>query len=48
MTTFPAAALLGTLEPIYLLLAPLMAGALFGVTRAFWGFALRSYTSASS
>lgn len=48
MTTFPAAALLGTLDPIYLLLAPLMAAALFLATRAFWRHALRSYTSASS
>jgi ABC-2 type transport system permease protein len=48
MTTFPAAALLGTLEPIYLLLAPLMAGLLLLTTRAFWRYALRSYTSASS
>jgi ABC-2 type transport system permease protein len=48
MTTFPAAALLGTLEPLYLALAPAMAAALLLVTRAFWRHALRSYTSASS
>lgn len=48
MTTFPAAALIGTLEPIYLLVAPAMAGALLLATRAFWRHALRSYTSASS
>jgi ABC-2 type transport system permease protein len=48
MTTFPAAALLGTLEPLYLLLAPLMAALLLLATRAFWRHALRSYTSASS
>jgi ABC-2 type transport system permease protein len=48
LTTFPAAALLGILEPIYLLLAPAMAGLLLIATRSFWRFALRSYTSASS
>ncbi len=48
MTTFPAAALLGTLEPLYMALAPAMAGALLLASRAFWRFALRSYTSASS
>ncbi|MCG8350950.1 MAG: ABC-2 family transporter protein [Chloroflexales bacterium] len=48
MTTFPAAALLGLLEPIYLVLAPLMAGVLFLASRIFWRIALRSYTSASS
>ncbi|HMQ32213.1 MAG TPA: ABC-2 family transporter protein [Chloroflexaceae bacterium] len=48
MTTFPAAALLGTLEPLYLGLAPLMAAALLLASRGFWRFALRSYTSASS
>lgn len=48
LTTFPAAALLGTLEPIYLALAPLMAGLLLLASRAYWRFALRSYTSASS
>jgi ABC-2 type transport system permease protein len=48
MTTFPAAALLGTLEPLYLLVAPLMAALLLLATRAFWRHALRSYTSASS
>ncbi len=48
MTTFPAAALLGTLDPLYVLLAPVMAAALLLATRAFWRYALRSYTSASS
>lgn len=48
MTTFPAAALLGKLEPLYLVLAPVMAAALLLASRAFWRFALRSYTSASS
>jgi ABC-2 type transport system permease protein len=48
MTTFPAAALLGTLQPVYLALAPIIALALILASRAFWRFALRSYTSASS
>jgi ABC-2 type transport system permease protein len=48
MTTFPAAALIGKLEPIYLAIAPLMAAALLFASRSFWRFALRSYTSASS
>jgi ABC-2 type transport system permease protein len=48
LTTFPAAALLGTLEPLYLALAPLMAALLLLASRAYWRFALRSYTSASS
>ena len=48
MTTFPAAALLGIIEPIYLALAPVMAAALLFASVAFWRFALRSYTSASS
>jgi ABC-2 type transport system permease protein len=48
MTTFPAAALIGNLEPIYLAIAPVMAAALLFASRSFWRFALRSYTSASS
>lgn len=48
LTTFPAAALLGILDPRYLLIAPLMAGGLLLACRAFWRVALRSYTSASS
>jgi ABC-2 type transport system permease protein len=48
MTTFPAAALLGTLEPVYLILAPAMAALLLLATRLFWRHALRSYSSASS
>jgi ABC-2 type transport system permease protein len=48
MTTFPAAALLGTLEGVYFAIAPLMAAGLFLAARAFWRYALRSYTSASS
>lgn len=48
LTTFPSAALLGILEPIYLLLAPIIAAILLFSSRAFWRFALRSYTSASS
>jgi len=48
LTTFPAAALLGTLDLRYLALAPLMAAALLLASRAYWRLALRSYTSASS
>lgn len=48
LTTFPAAALLGTLDPLYLALAPVMAGLMLLASRAFWRLALRSYTSASS
>jgi ABC-2 type transport system permease protein len=48
LTTFPAAALLGILDPIYLAVAPVMALALIVASRVFWRFALRSYTSASS
>ncbi len=48
MTTFPAAALLGTLEAIYFGVAPVMALLLLLAARTFWRHALRSYTSASS
>jgi len=48
LTTFPAAALIGLLDPLYLLLAPMMAGLLLLAARAFWRVGLRSYTSASS
>ncbi|NJN16410.1 MAG: hypothetical protein HC822_09120 [Oscillochloris sp.] len=48
LTTFPAAALLGIIEPLYLMLAPLIAAILFFASRIYWRFALRSYTSASS
>lgn len=48
LTTFPAAALIGLLEPMYLALAPVIAGVLLLAARAFWRVGLRSYTSASS
>lgn len=48
LTTFPAAALLGLLEPHYLAIAPAFAAALFVACRLFWKVALRSYSSASS
>ncbi len=48
LTTFPAAALIGLLDPLYLLLAPIIAGMLLLAARAFWRVGLRSYTSASS
>ncbi len=48
LTTFPAAALIGMLDPLYLALAPVIAGVLLLASRAFWRVGLRSYTSASS
>lgn len=48
LTTVPAQAMLGRSEPIWLLGSALLAAALFQASRAFWRFALRFYTSASS
>jgi len=48
LTTFPAAALIGLLEPLYLALAPLIAGVTLLAARMFWRVGLRAYTSASS
>ncbi len=48
ITTFPAAALINKLEPQYALMAVALALALFVLSAAFWKFALRFYTSASS
>ncbi len=48
MTSVPAEAMTGGLGWGWALGGVLMSAALFGVTRWFWGFALRSYSSASS
>ena len=48
VTTFPAQAILGRLEPGIALICLVVAPLLFALTRAFWNRALRSYTSASS
>lgn len=48
MTTFPAAALIGKLQPQYVWLGAALAVALFSASVWFWRFALRHYTSASS
>jgi ABC-2 type transport system permease protein len=48
LTTIPAEALLNRTELIWVAGAAGLAIALFFVSRAFWQFALRFYTSASS
>ena len=48
LTTFPAASLLGTLAPAYVLGALGMAAALFYISARFWRYAIRFYSSASS
>lgn len=48
LTTVPAEAMLGRAPLSHLGLALVFAVGLFGLSRAFWRFALRSYTSASS
>ena len=48
ITTFPAAALIGKLAPVYVLYALALAVGLFGLSAWFWKFALRFYASASS
>ncbi|MGB5134753.1 MAG: ABC-2 family transporter protein [Prochlorococcaceae cyanobacterium] len=48
LTTVPAEALLGRLTPLAALTSLLVAGVALAVSRAFWNFALRFYTSASS
>ena len=47
-TTFPAQALLGTLDLRLVPIGPLLAAALLYGSHRFWGFALRHYTSATS
>ncbi|GAX89900.1 ABC transporter permease [Effusibacillus lacus] len=48
MTTFPAASLIGKLEPSQVLVSAGVAVLTFSLTRLFWKRALRFYTSASS
>lgn len=48
VTTVPAQAMTGTLTPGLALASPLVAAALFVLTRLFWKKAVASYTSASS
>jgi ABC-2 type transport system permease protein len=48
LTTFPAQALLGRLEDWIAVVSVVLAVLLFVVARAFWRFALRHYTGASS
>lgn len=48
LTTVPAEAMLGRLEPIWLLATAGLAIALLTLSHYFWQFALRFYTSASS
>jgi ABC-2 type transport system permease protein len=48
LTTFPAQALLGRLEDWIAVVSVVIAVLLFVVARAFWRFALRHYTGASS
>ena len=48
LTTVPAQTLLSRSEPIWLVGSAILAIALFQFSKAFWQFALRFYTSASS
>ncbi|PNY80183.1 ABC transporter permease [Deinococcus koreensis] len=48
VTTVPAQAMTGRLTPTLALASPLVAAALFALTRWFWRRAVASYTSASS
>jgi ABC-2 type transport system permease protein len=48
LTTVPAEAMLGRLDPIWLLATAGLAIALLTLSHYFWQFALRFYTSASS
>ncbi len=48
LTTVPAQTLLSRSEPIWLLGSAILAAVLFQISRGFWQFALRFYTSASS
>lgn len=48
LTTVPAKAMIGRGEPLWLLGSALLATVLFQLSRWFWRFALRFYTSASS
>ena len=48
LTTIPAEIMRGTRGPAFILVEAALAGVLFTASRAFWKFALRHYTSASS
>ena len=48
LTTFPAEALLGVIKLKIILIGTVFAILFFSISRAFWKFALRFYTSASS
>lgn len=48
ITTFPAAALMGLLEPATILIGLALACTLLFLTNRLWNFAIRSYASASS
>jgi ABC-2 type transport system permease protein len=48
LTTIPAELMRGTRAPTFLLVEALIAAGLLAISRAFWGYALRYYTSASS
>ncbi len=48
MTMVPAQAMLGLAEPVMLVLSLAVAGGTLAISRWFWFFALRFYTSASS
>jgi ABC-2 type transport system permease protein len=48
LTTVPAEAILGRATPGWIALALLVAAVSLALCRAFWRFALRHYTSASS
>ncbi len=48
LTTVPAQTLLSRSEPIWLVGSAILAAVLFQISKGFWQFALRFYTSASS
>jgi ABC-2 type transport system permease protein len=48
MTTVPTQALIGKVDPVSSIIALIIAAVLLTVSRWFWRFGLRSYTSASS
>ncbi|MEL6937591.1 MAG: ABC transporter permease [Cyanobacteria bacterium J06598_1] len=48
LTTVPAQTMMGRSDPVWLLGSALLASALFWLSKRFWQFALRFYTSASS
>ncbi len=48
VTTFPASALFGILEPVLLWYGIVAAGVLLVASNRFWNFAVRHYSSASS